>query len=85
MISVICSKTAFDKEDTYCPLERQIELFQLVNKVFDNTFVFSSHDEARKYFLHLQNQIKNMNFLPFNDNYYKNALAAIESMIDKGK
>lgn len=76
-------QNSFDKEDTYCPLKRQIALFQLVNRVLNKTFTFSSHDEARKYFLHLQNQIKNINFLPFNSDPYHEALEAVENLIGK--
>jgi V/A-type H+-transporting ATPase subunit A len=78
-------QNSFDKEDAYCPLDRQIPLFQLINKIFDKDFVFATQDEARKYFLQLQNQIKNMNFLPFNSEHYRNAFAAIEHVIDSAK
>lgn len=78
-------QNSFDKEDAYCPLERQIPLFELINKIFDKQFVFTTHDEARKYFLQLQNQIKNMNFLPFNSDQYRNAFAAVEQNIDSAK
>jgi V/A-type H+-transporting ATPase subunit A len=78
-------QNSFDKEDAYCPLERQIPLFQLINKVFNKMFTFPSHDEARKYFLQLQNQIKNMNFLPFNSDQYRHAFAAVEEVIDNAK
>lgn len=78
-------QNSFDKEDAYCPLDRQIPLFQLINKIFDKKFVFATQDDARKYFLHLQNQIKNMNFLPFNSEQYRNAFAAIEQVIDSAK
>ena len=78
-------QNSFDPEDAYCPLERQIPLFQLINKVFDTDFIFSSHDEARKFFLQLQNQIKNMNFLTFDSNQYKSAFAAIEVLIESAK
>lgn len=78
-------QNSFDKEDAYCPLERQIPLFQLINKVFDKHFVFTSHDEARKYFLQLQNQIKNMNFLPFNSDQYRTAFADVEQNIEHAK
>ena len=78
-------QNSFDKEDAYCPLERQIPLFQLINKVFDKTFVFATHDDARKYFLLLQNQIKNMNFLPFNSDQYRSAFAAVEQLIHQAK
>lgn len=78
-------QNSFDKEDAYCPLERQIPLFKLINKVFDKEFLFSTHDEARKYFIHLQNQIKNMNFLAFNSDQYRSAFAAVEHLIDHAK
>jgi V/A-type H+-transporting ATPase subunit A len=78
-------QNSFDKEDAYCPLKRQIPLFKLINKVFDKKFVFASHDEARKYFIHLQNQIKNMNFVAFDSEQYRHSYAAIERMIDSAK
>jgi V/A-type H+/Na+-transporting ATPase subunit A len=78
-------QNSFDKEDAYCPLERQIPLFKLINKVFDKTFPFNTHDEARKYFIHLQNQIKNMNFLAYNSDQYRSAFAAVEQLIDSTK
>lgn len=78
-------QNSFDKEDAYCPLERQIPLFQIINQVFDKKFIFSTSDEARKYFLQLQNQIKNMNFLPFKSDQYRSALAAVEHMIGSAK
>lgn len=74
-------QNAFDKEDAYCPLKRQIPLFLLINRIFDTEFTFQSHDKAREFFLLLQNQIKNMNFMPFQSDAYRNAFAAIEEMI----
>lgn len=78
-------QNSFDKEDAYCPLERQIPLFKLINRIFDKKFHFNSHDEARKYFLQLQNQIKNMNFLAFNSDQYRHSFAAIEQTIENTK
>lgn len=76
-------QNAFDKEDAYCPLERQIPLFLLINRIFDTEFTFEAHDEAREYFLKLQNTIKNMNFKPFGSGEYKESLASIEQMIEE--
>lgn len=76
-------QNAFDKEDAYCPLDRQIVLFRLINKIFDTPFKFHSHDEARQFFLKLQNYIKNMNFMAFNGEAYRKAWAEIEEMIRK--
>jgi V/A-type H+-transporting ATPase subunit A len=78
-------QNAFDKEDAYCPLKRQIPLFQLINRIFDTEFPISSHDEARAFFLELQNQIKNMNFIPFNSEPYRKDFASIEEKIEKAR
>lgn len=74
-------QNAFDPEDKYCPLERQVELFKLINKIFLAKFHFALHDEARRFFLDLQNQIKNMNFLPYNSKEYQAAFAKVEETI----
>ncbi len=76
-------QNAFDKEDTYCPLERQIELFRLVQKIFDAPLEFDVHDAARSFFLNLQNELKNINFLPFHSTKYKEAMAAVEEKINQ--
>jgi V/A-type H+-transporting ATPase subunit A len=64
-------QNAFDKEDRVFSLERQIALFDLINDILDTAFTFTNHDEARSFFLQLQNQIRNMNFLPFGSAEYK--------------
>lgn len=76
-------QNAFDKEDAYCPLTRQIQLFQLINTAFDKHYTFHTHDDARNYFLALQNQIKNMNFLRFDSEEYKEALESNYKFIEK--
>lgn len=74
-------QNAFDKEDAYCPLKRQVDLFTLINAIFDKHFKFHTHDEARKYFLSLQNKVKNMNFLAYQSDQYRHAWAEIEKML----
>jgi V/A-type H+-transporting ATPase subunit A len=76
-------QNAFDKEDAYCPLERQMKLFSLINSVFSTTFSFETHDEARSFFLNLQNEIKNMNFMPYNSDRYVSAMNSIEQKISR--
>lgn len=78
-------QNAFDKEDAYCPLKRQVVLFKLINHIFDLDFKFATHDEARQYFLSLQNKIKNMNFLAFDSDPYRKALHEIQNAIDSAK
>lgn len=71
-------QNAFDKEDAYCPLQRQVPLFKLIYQIFDTHFAFDSHDAARTFFLELQNDMKNMNFLPFKSARYEEAFHRIE-------
>ncbi|HEY2811037.1 MAG TPA: V-type ATP synthase subunit A [Rhabdochlamydiaceae bacterium] len=75
-------QNAFDKEDAYCSLERQVHLFQMINRIFDAEFHFDSRDAARSYLLELQNELKNMNFMPFKSERYFEALGAIEKRIE---
>ncbi len=78
-------QNAFDKEDAYCPLKRQLPLFRLLNRIFDAAFHFDTHDNARQFFLTLQNHVKNMNFLPFDSSEYKKAWEKAEEMIEKAE
>lgn len=82
---VYLQQNAFDKEDAYCPLKRQIPLFLLIHSIFTTSFLFQTHDEARHFFLTLQNTVKNMNFMPFESEKYKEAFRSIENMIDTAR
>ncbi|NGX42544.1 MAG: V-type sodium ATPase catalytic subunit A [Chlamydiae bacterium] len=74
-------QNAFDKEDAYCPLKRQIVQFKLINRIFDTKFHFESHDEAREFFLNLQNQVKNLNFMSFDSGEFRSALEKVDALI----
>lgn len=76
-------QNAFDKEDAYCPLKRQIPLFSLIGKIFETDFYFENHDSARTFFLALQNEVKNMNFMSFGSENYNQAYKKIEEKITK--
>ena len=75
-------QNAFDKEDSYCPLNRQMVLFKLIHRIFKTPFQFDTQDEARQFFLELQMQLKNMNFMPFKSDRYENAMSQIEKKLD---
>lgn len=74
-------QNAFDKEDAYCPLPRQVPLFLLIKQVFEASFQFEGHDAARSFFLDLQNEIKNMNFMPFKSERYEKIYTRITEKI----
>lgn len=75
-------QNAFDAQDAYCPLERQIPLFLLIGRIFNTSFSFGTHDEARSFFLSLQNKIKNMNYLPFDSEDCRQAFREIEEILE---
>jgi V/A-type H+-transporting ATPase subunit A len=75
-------QNAFDKEDAYCSFDRQIELFILMQELFSKTFSFNTHEDARSFFLSLQNEIKNMNFLPYLSEEYKQAMKKVLSQME---
>lgn len=75
-------QNAFDPEDTYCPLDRQVPLFALISRVFEAQFRFATHEEARQFFQALSSEIKNMNYLPFKSEKYNGTYAKAEEMID---
>lgn len=75
-------QNAFDKEDAYCPLERQISLVKIINKIFRGEFSFQSHDEARTYFLHLQSILKNTNYMPFESPGYMAQMKEVEKLVE---
>lgn len=74
-------QNAFDHEDAYSPLPRQIPLFHLVCQIFDAEFKFDGHERARSFFLMLQNDIKNMNFMPFKSERYEKMYRQIRDKI----
>ncbi len=76
-------QNAFDKEDAYCPLDRQILLFQLIYKIFVSTFAFVNHEEARNFFLELQNEVKNLNFMPSASEGYVLGMKRVHEKIEQ--
>ncbi len=76
-------QNAFDKEDAYCPLERQKALFSLIYSVFEAPFKFATHDEARSFFIELQNEIQNMNFMPYKSARYNQAMSSVDQKVKK--
>ena len=76
-------QNAFDKEDVYCSLDQQQEQFRLINEIFDQVFDFSTKDDAKEFFLGLQNELRNLNFLPFNTDRYHNQISEIRDKLEK--
>ncbi|WP_213357568.1 V-type ATP synthase subunit A [Chlamydiifrater phoenicopteri] len=75
-------QNAFDPVDSYCPFDRQVVLFQLMNKIFDTTFSFEKVDDARSFFLELQSKIKTLNGLVFESPEYAEGINAIMKLLE---
>lgn len=76
-------QNAFDQEDAYCPLERQIESFGLIQQIFEAPFHFNTHDEARTFFHNLQSGVKNLNYMTFRSEHYQMAVRSIQEQIEQ--
>ena len=74
-------QNAFDKEDAYCSIKRQMALLSVIREIFNIDFHFDTHDDARSFFLTLQNKIKNMNFMPFESPQYRELHSEIKEML----
>ncbi|MCI5051862.1 MAG: V-type ATP synthase subunit A [Simkaniaceae bacterium] len=74
-------QNAFDKEDAYCPLERQMDLVRLLRLIFTTQIDFNAHDEARSFYMGLQNMVKNLNFVPYKTENYHSAYKGIEDKV----
>ena len=76
-------QNAFDSEDVYCSFDQQKRQFTLVQKIFNLFISFSTHDEARAYYLDLQNQVRSLNFMPFNSSRYNQVYREIETKLEE--
>lgn len=75
-------QNSFDPVDTYCPIIRSIEIFNFLTTIFEKEFKFDTHDEARSYFLDLQNDLKNLNYLSYESFEYKELFKRIQEKIN---
>jgi V/A-type H+-transporting ATPase subunit A len=76
-------QNAFDKEDVFCSLDQQQEQFRLINEIFNQKFFFSTTDAAKDFFLGLQNDLRNLNFLPFNTERYHALIREVREKLER--
>ena len=78
-------QNAFDKEDCYCPLERQLHYFVLVSDVLQCDLYFAGHEKARDFFQKVQAELKNLNYEKFNTPTYEKGYQSIKETLEKQK
>jgi len=74
-------QNSFDEVDAYCPISRTAFMFDLLQNIFDKEFKFDSLDDARNYFLDIQNDLKNLNYLKYESSEYKQLLTRIKEKL----
>ena len=52
-----------------------------MHEIFEANFVFTSHDEARAFFIAMQNEIKNMNFMALQSDKYIDSYKNVQHKI----
>ena len=68
---VILQQDAFDSIDALCPLERQRFMLDLVLGICDKEFEFEDFEQCRELFKKLINELRQMNYSPFqSENFY---------------
>ena len=75
-------QNAFDEVDAYCPVERQVHMMEMMRAVFDIPMHFETREEIRLFFLHLQSDLRNLNYLPTDSSQYKQLKKSIEGKIN---
>jgi len=75
-------QNSFDPVDTFTPILRTVKMFQLMDQIFIKQFKFDSHNDARAYFLNLQNDLKNLNFLTFESPEYKELFNKVKDKLN---
>lgn len=76
-------QNAFEDEDKYCSFDQQKKQFSLLQKVFGLETPFETHDEAKTFYMGLQNDIRALNYMPYESKRYNEALSAIGTRLEE--
>ncbi len=80
---VYLQQNTFDKVDSACGAERQEYMFSKLLGVLDKTFNFADKEEARTYFLKLQQEFIDWNYAPWESVGFNEAEARINKMLEE--
>ncbi len=80
--AVYLQQNAFDKVDTATGIKRQVEQLEIVDSVLDKNFKFDTRDNARSFFLSLQDKCIQWNYTALNDPMYNEKKSAIIQTIE---
>ncbi len=77
---IYLQQDAFDPVDVSMPRERQLESFQLLQKLIDQNYAFKDKNEAQAFFTRLIGLCKNLNYTPRESPEYQRYIDEIETL-----
>jgi len=77
---VYLQQDAFDEVDVSMSRERQLESFQLLQKLIDRNYAFKDKNEVRDFFTRLIGLYKNLNYSPRESPQYQRYIDEIEAL-----
>ena len=80
---VYLQQNTFDKIDSGCGAARQEYTFDKLLTVLDKSFAFADKEEARTYFLKLQQEFIDWNYTPWESVGFNEAEARIDRMLEE--
>jgi V/A-type H+/Na+-transporting ATPase subunit A len=83
--AVYLQQNAFDPEDEATAADRQSYVFDLIEKIIEQAFLFADKSEARKYFFELRQKFVSWNSAPFKENNFQQLEQNIQQQLEAGK
>jgi V/A-type H+-transporting ATPase subunit A len=77
---VYLQQDGFDPVDASVPLERQKELFALIQHVINRVYYFRDKEQARQYFTRLTGLFKNLNYAAYQSVEYADLVKQIQNL-----
>jgi V/A-type H+-transporting ATPase subunit A len=77
---VYLQQDGFDAIDASVPLERQKEMFALLQRLINKQYYFRDKETVRAYFTRLTGLVKNLNYAPYKSRDYADWLNQIEAL-----
>ena len=83
--AVYLQQNAFDPVDEATPSDRQLAIYNVIEKIIDQEFTFDDKDSARRFFQMLRQKLLNWNSTKFNSEEYRQGEQEIRETIGNGQ
>ncbi len=79
--AIILQQDAFDEVDCNTPMQRQQYMTDLVLDIYNHEFHFDSFEEVNPYFKRVINQLKQMNYKPFQSDTFEQLRKELDELL----